>query len=525
MKLGLVVACVVCGCTTSNPPAALVATVPEPAGANCPDGGIAIETGRDLDGNGTLDPDEVTATSYVCNPGARELVAIVPEPAGANCANGGEAIEMGADVNGNRVLDPGEVTSTSYVCSGPPGVATLVAVVPEPPGANCANGGQAIETGADLNDNGVLDADEVTSTSYVCSSADGLSALIRVDVEPPGANCAAGGEAIRAGLDLNRDGVLEDSEIQSTTYLCAALSGVTEIDGDVVVHNSLEAAQLDGVVTITGTLTIDSMTPFDASFPTLQQVGGGVECDGGCVLSSLAMPSLRSTRQFIVDSPLTSLDLSALHDLESLDVRDALITSLNLPSLVDGGIALELDSNLATISAPQLAIGSIEDLQSPLASVDLSSLVSGSVELDGPGPLTSLSLPSLGGGTVQLDDFPALSELSIPGFVGGTIELGGVALTSLSAPAWSGSDHDELWISGDPQLTTIALPALTMLQSLEIESNAALTTIAAPNLTRATTLTITNNAALATCQAQALATQSNATTVTISGDDDAGTCP
>ena len=46
----------------------------------------------------------MTSTSDVCSqPGAgsapAELVRVIPEAAGANCANGGVAIESGADSN------------------------------------------------------------------------------------------------------------------------------------------------------------------------------------------------------------------------------------------------------------------------------------------------------------------------------------------------------------------------------------------------------------------------------------------
>jgi hypothetical protein len=55
---------------------ALVRTTAEAAGANCASGGTKVESGRDLDGDGTLSTGEVTATSYVCNgaagaPGAK----------------------------------------------------------------------------------------------------------------------------------------------------------------------------------------------------------------------------------------------------------------------------------------------------------------------------------------------------------------------------------------------------------------------------------------------------------------------
>jgi len=47
-----------------------------------------------------------------------QLVRVVDEPPGDNCAGGGSAIETGTDDNGDGVLDAGEVESTSYVCAG-----------------------------------------------------------------------------------------------------------------------------------------------------------------------------------------------------------------------------------------------------------------------------------------------------------------------------------------------------------------------------------------------------------------------
>jgi OmcA/MtrC family decaheme c-type cytochrome len=100
----------------------LAKTSVEPAGANCPGGGIKIEVGIDANGNGTLDPSEVspTGTSYVCNgEGKNSLVATSPETAGANCPYGGTKIETGLDTNNNGTLDTTEVNAnaTTYVCN------------------------------------------------------------------------------------------------------------------------------------------------------------------------------------------------------------------------------------------------------------------------------------------------------------------------------------------------------------------------------------------------------------------------
>jgi hypothetical protein len=56
--------------------------------------------------------------------------------------------------------------------------------------------------------------------ALACSSdgggAAGLSALVNVTEEPNGANCRTGGQRIETGLDLDRDGTLQASEVRTT---------------------------------------------------------------------------------------------------------------------------------------------------------------------------------------------------------------------------------------------------------------------------------------------------------------------
>lgn len=59
---------------------------------------------------------------------------------------------------------------------GTPGATALVKASPEPPGANCASGGQKFESGVDngrdgaVANNGVLEEGEVVNTSYTCNA-------------------------------------------------------------------------------------------------------------------------------------------------------------------------------------------------------------------------------------------------------------------------------------------------------------------------------------------------------------------
>lgn len=105
-------------------------------------------------------------------PGAPALVKSTTEPAGTHCPNGGTKLEVGVDTNFNGTLEATELSSTSYVCDDP-GHNALLSTSTEPAGTHCAFGGTKIETGLDANRNGTLDPSEIdaTATSYVCNVA------------------------------------------------------------------------------------------------------------------------------------------------------------------------------------------------------------------------------------------------------------------------------------------------------------------------------------------------------------------
>ncbi|MBX5480804.1 MAG: hypothetical protein IRZ16_02980, partial [Myxococcaceae bacterium] len=224
------------GTNGTNGLTALAATSSEPAGANCPNGGTKLQFGLDDDADGVLDPAEVDSTSYACNgiDGLNVLATVTAEPAGANCASGGQKIETGADADADGVLDPAEIQNTAYVCNGTNGtngLSGLVASTPEPAGANCPNGGTKLDFGLDDDGNGVLDPTEVDSTSYACNGIDGLSVVTSVTPEPAGANCANGGQKIEVGQDANRNGQLDAPEVQGTSYVCNGVDGTNGTDG------------------------------------------------------------------------------------------------------------------------------------------------------------------------------------------------------------------------------------------------------------------------------------------------------
>lgn len=108
--------------TTDTTHSVAAATKIIPVGdTDCPYGGVLVETGIDENGNGVLDSTEVDESQKVCNgaPGSDgniSLVDISSEPAGANCTIGGLRIDAGLDLDNDGLLDNDEITATEYVC-------------------------------------------------------------------------------------------------------------------------------------------------------------------------------------------------------------------------------------------------------------------------------------------------------------------------------------------------------------------------------------------------------------------------
>lgn len=114
-------------------------------------------------------------------------------------------------------------------------VVTATGVVRSGEGSICANGGVSIDTGIDLNGDGLLNADEVTKTYTICNGvngSDGANGLngangtgstlfIEINTEDPGANCVFGGKRIEQGYDSNGNDTLDLEEITETNYVCA----------------------------------------------------------------------------------------------------------------------------------------------------------------------------------------------------------------------------------------------------------------------------------------------------------------
>lgn len=108
---------------------------------------------------------------------------------------------------------------------------SLTKMVAEPAGQNCSAGGFKLSTGLDLNENNILDAEEIRNEEYVCNGdngengTNGSNSLINTSLEPSGEFCSFGGLKVESGVDVNNNGVLDESEIRSINYVCNGVDG------------------------------------------------------------------------------------------------------------------------------------------------------------------------------------------------------------------------------------------------------------------------------------------------------------
>lgn len=137
---------------------------------------------------------------------AAARVMVSAEPPGQNCAAGGQRIEVGVDRDGDGTLSPAEIGETAYICNGKDG-----------------NDGPGGRDGLDGRDG--ADGQDGAGGRDGMDGEDGQTPLVLVRPEPRGPNCAAGGQRIDVGFDDDLDGALTGEEIDQTVYVCDGVDG------------------------------------------------------------------------------------------------------------------------------------------------------------------------------------------------------------------------------------------------------------------------------------------------------------
>jgi hypothetical protein len=166
-----------------------------------------------------------TAAPAAGKNGARALASM--EPPGVNCPAGGARLDSGIDLDGNGILDASEIVSTQYVCNGNPGAAGAAGATGTPGAAGWAGAPGSAGT----------------------NGTSGLTALVQMSPEPAGAHCGIGGTKVSAGADANANGTLDGVEATSIAYVCDGANGAVGVagtNGSTGATGSTGAAGADG---------------------------------------------------------------------------------------------------------------------------------------------------------------------------------------------------------------------------------------------------------------------------------------
>ncbi|WP_426755286.1 DUF7151 family protein [Myxococcus sp. Y35] len=264
-------------------------------------------------------------------------------PSGEYCPHGGRTLHAGLDLNDNGVLDDDEVTSTEYVCATPT-AGVLVHMQAVSPGETCPHGGHVSRAGQDVNANGVLEDDEVSREVHACTELADAAVLHRTRHVPPLSppppwGCSWGRTWVEAGPDSNGNARLDDDEVRAMEDVCAPPAQL----------RVLHAPELASATCPEGGTRV--LVGVDAS-------GDGV-LDGAEIFATAFV--CKALHTFHGNYTVrTASDLAALQRISriqgSLWIDDTSLTELSLPGLavVDGTLRLWNNQLLTRVALPGL---------------------------------------------------------------------------------------------------------------------------------------------------------------------------
>ena len=355
-------------------------------------------------------------------------------------------------------------------------------------------------------------------------------ALIDTRPEPPGANCVDGGTAVLTGVDRDASGTLDADEIEATSYVCntpppGPQPPAIDIDGDLLIRSQAHADRYQQVRTVSGDVTFTGAGPL--RLPALERIGGDLVCHdltGGDV----DLPMLVDIGQSLFWSTCDTPRLPRLEAVErNLRIQGRGLP-VALPSLREGGVSMSIEQvpgsdlvlpvltsveglevvGVATLDLPLLATTGW--LRADARHVRAPALVEAGILSLG-GLLETLELPLLRSSSlVAIEDTPALRSIELPRLTEtNDITIRDSALENLHLPALARIGAG--LALHNTRVPALHLPIAARAGSLTLTENAVLTSLDVPMLTALLSVTVTDNPQLPACQAEAIADRTGAT--------------
>ncbi|RKH22661.1 hypothetical protein D7Y13_30915 [Corallococcus praedator] len=412
----------------------------------------------------------------VLSPGQLARSRILPEPPGAACPYGGQALQTGLDLNEDGELGADEVTLTQYACakaptSEPTPAQVVVRTLKLDPGTPCPDGGQVTQAGLDTNGNGTLDDEEVTREVHTCQGA----VPVRARVRPVATHvlCPSIATVLEAGEDADGNGVLDPSEVQASHPFC-------EVDTPRL-QFQLQPEPAGGRCGRPGT-RVDAYGDLN---------GNGqrdADTEPAVILTVCQSTRVYEGTYVVADAA----DLAVLQGVTrvtgDLRVTSETLTGLTLPelSVVQGSLGIESNALLSHVALPGLRFARDVALNdnAVLATAALGDAAGSQVHVD-----RNLSVR----GNPQLASLDGLRALTPRNELG----VSENALLETFTFPYVTSLPGGLAVQRNPKLRTFSLPALASAEGLSLSQNAALESLAGlPGLRTVEHLDIFSNGAL-----------------------------
>jgi hypothetical protein len=422
--------------------------------------------------------------------GPPTLVRVDNEPPGLNCADGGVAIKTGVDKNGNGFLDDTEVTSVQYVCNGPQAIQcnggtiqsgsvtiTSDADLAQLAGVDCVDGDLLI-SGLSQSDYSPLQLGIVTGDVTLAGNSALTSLGVVGNLHTVGDVYLVQGNPKLTDISTlaQIDHVLNMSIIGNDALVDVnGLAPFTSFTFDVHIADNAGLTSLHGLENLIKTnhsISIESNPRLTslAALDHLRSVDGILDIEGNPALGAIDLMSLELVGRRLIVNSNSALASFAAPSLATVGAYaqfydDGALKTLDLPKLVTAGaVYVESDQAIIAVSAPALSstTSDIELSQLPLlTSVDFSqtTLIGGALTLKtvpALGSLGAFSSVTLIGGALTVDHADLLANFqgldALGAIEGDMVVTNNMTLSSFTGLGSLTEIGGALTITGNPML-------------------------------------------------------------------------